>query len=77
MTVIQNPMWHLGRVTFRRINQAIADAGLRCELVRGCGYFYFAGDDVDSAQESGVYGVYQLSELSVARWVDEARAKCC
>lgn len=63
------------RVTLSAVNKALAHAGIKAELVRGEGYFYFVGDDVDLSEEQGVYGVYRLSELSVERWVQEAKDK--
>ncbi len=65
----------MARVTIKSINRAILDAGLNAEIVRGVGYFYFVGDDVDLRKESSVY-VYRLNELSIEEWVEEAREKC-
>lgn len=64
------------RVTLTAINKAIKDAGLNCELVKGYGYFYIQGPDADCAQEQGVYGVRLLSDLSIDRWVEEAKERC-
>ena len=63
------------RVTLSAVNKALAQEGIKAELVRGEGYFYFVGDDVDLSEEQGVYGVYRLSELSVERWLQEAKDK--
>lgn len=58
-------------ITLRTVNKAIAHLG-DIELVKGNGYFYFAGDSVNVWAE-GVY-VYRLNELSLERWVEEAKA---
>ena len=57
----------------RTINHAIKDAGLRMELIKGRGYFYFIGPDVNPHAE-GVY-VFTLNQLSVSQWVQEARER--
>ena len=63
------------RTTLAAVNKALAAAGIDAELVKGRGYFYFAGSDMDYAEEQGVYGVFRLSDLSVSQWVEEARSK--
>jgi len=63
------------RTTLAAVNKALAAAGIDAELVKGRGYFYFAGSAVDYAEEQGVYGVFRLSDLSVSQWVEEARSK--
>lgn len=63
------------RTTIAAINKALRDAGIDAEIVRGEGYFYFVGSDTDCAEEQGVYGVFRLSDLTVAQWVEEARSK--
>lgn len=63
------------RTTLAAVNKALAAAGIDAELVKGRGYFYFAGSAVDCAKEQGVYGVFRLSDLSVTQWVEEARSK--
>lgn len=63
------------RTTITAINKALAAAGIDAELVKGRGYFYFVGSDMDYAEEQGVYGVFRLSDLSVTQWVEEARSK--
>lgn len=61
--------------TLAAVNKALAAAGIDAELVKGRGYFYFVGSDMDYAEEQGVYGVFRLSDLSVTQWVEEARSK--
>lgn len=63
------------RTTLAAINKALAAAGIDAELVKGRGYFYFVGSDMDYAEEQGVYGVFRLSDLSVTQLVEEARSK--
>lgn len=63
------------RVTLKQVNAALKAEGIDAELVRGQGYFYFTGKAMDVASEQGVYGVSRLGELSVERWVAEAKAK--
>jgi hypothetical protein len=55
--------------TFKKVNAAIAALGYKAELVKGDGYFYFAGDDVKIDAPS-VY-VYRLTEFSVEEWLGE------
>lgn len=63
------------RTTLAAVNKALAAAGIDAELVKGRGYFYFVGSDMDYAEEQGVYGVFRLSDLSVTQWVEEARQR--
>lgn len=62
----------MARVTIRAVNAAIAAAGLSAELVRGRGYFYFIGADVERAPATSVL-VYHLSALTVDGWLRELR----
>lgn len=62
-------------MNIRTVNKAIAEAGIRAQLVRGTGYYYFVGDDVSLARETGVYGVYRLNDLTLEQWLEEARCK--
>jgi hypothetical protein len=63
------------RVTINNINKALAQEGIKAEIVKGDGYFYFVGDDMDTVKEQGVYGVRNLSSLTIEQWVQEARDK--
>ena len=63
------------RITINNINKALEAAGIKGELVKGEGYFYFFGESFDGCVEQGVYGVFRLTDLSVERWVQEAKAK--
>lgn len=78
------------RVTIKSINAALAAAGIKAEIVRDQGYFYFTGDAVDKALEQGVSGVYgvpgvyavygvydvaRLSDLTIEQWVELAKEK--
>jgi len=60
-------------ISIPAVNRAIAHLG-DIELVKGNGYFYFAGDTVSVWAES-VY-VYRINELSLERWIEEANRVC-
>lgn len=62
-------------LTLKKVNAELARTGIRAELVKGDGYFYFSGQDVELAQEQGVYGVFRLNDLSLEQWVEEARQR--
>lgn len=63
------------RVTINNINAALKSAGIDGEILKGQGYYYFCGPDFDLTDERGVYGVLRLGELSIERWVAEAKEK--
>jgi exopolyphosphatase/pppGpp-phosphohydrolase len=59
------------RLTMKKVNAAIkAAGGGSVELVKGDGYFYFAGGESEEWNSTGVY-VYTLNELTLERWVEE------
>lgn len=58
------------RVTIKKVNEAIKKLGGSAELVKGEGYFYFAGGDCEEWNSTGVY-VYTINELSLERWIEE------
>ena len=60
------------RVTIKRVNEALRSAGLDVEIVKGRGYWYFAGEMASHWAEQGVYGVGSLQGLTVEQWVGEA-----
>jgi hypothetical protein len=56
------------RATTKKVNAALEAAGFAgAEIVRGAGYFYFAGPGYVTG---GVY-VYHLTSLTVEEWVAE------
>lgn len=56
----------------RTINKALSAKYPGLELVKGEGYFYFAGAGVEMiSQETGVY-VYKLNDLTLDHWIAEA-----
>lgn len=57
-------------LTLRQINDAIRDRGIRAVLMKGRGYFYFSGPDVELASSTSVW-VYQLNELTLPQWMAE------
>ncbi|MBQ0600865.1 hypothetical protein J7S78_13790 [Klebsiella oxytoca] len=63
------------RVTINNINTALKNAGIDGEILKGQDYYYFSGSDFDLTEEQGVYGVFRLGELSIERWVEEAKEK--
>jgi hypothetical protein len=54
------------------VNRALQAEGIDAELVRGDGYFYFVGPDVELASTTSVM-VYRLNQLSLSGWLYEAR----
>lgn len=62
-------------ITLKAVNKELARLHISAELVKGDGYFYFSGEDVELAQEQGVYGVFRLNDLSLEQWVEEARQR--
>ena len=59
------------RLTIKNVNAMIAALGIKAELVKGRGYLYFIGDDVDFAKSTSVY-VYRISDYqSINMWMDE------
>ena len=63
----------MARLTLKAINAAIRQRGVRAELVRGAGYFYYAGPDVDYAYSTSQL-VYSLGSCSLEEWVEGAVA---
>jgi hypothetical protein len=61
------------RLTILNVNKAIVALGIKAELVKGEGYFYFIGDDVDACLSTSVY-VYRLTDIpTIIGWIDELR----
>lgn len=65
----------MARITFNNINKALSEAGISAELHKGVGYYYFSGEAVDYAKEQGVYGLKNLTGLSIEQWIEEARER--
>lgn len=61
-------------ITIKAVNKAIAASGIKAELVRANGYFYFDGDDVAFAYSASVM-VSRLNDLSLEQWLIELREK--
>lgn len=57
-------------LTLNQVNQAIAAKGIKAELVKGKGYFYFVGDAVDHCSGTSVMH-NSLNELSLDEWLEE------
>jgi len=62
------------RVTINNVNAALKGAGIDAELVRGKGYFYFAGPAMDRVYDACVCTMF-ITDFSVQRWVDICREK--
>ena len=61
------------RLTLATVNKAVAAAVPGAELVKGEGYFYFIGAGFERAKSASVY-VPRLNDLSLERWVEEAKS---
>ena len=59
-------------ITVKRINAAVAKAGIPLEIVRGGGYQYFIYDTEDDCETLSIY-VCWLNTYTVDEWVNEAR----
>lgn len=57
--------------TIKKVNEEIVKIGIQAELIKGDGYFYFIGDDVELAFTTSVM-VNSLNQLSLEEWVEEA-----
>ena len=57
-------------LTPSQINDAIHERGISAVLMKGRGYFYFSGPDVELAPSTSVW-VYQLNELTISQWLAE------
>lgn len=60
-------------LTLKRVNNHLAQLGFNVELVKGDGYFYCIGEDVDGAYSTSIY-TYRLNDLDMDRWVFEVRS---
>ena len=57
------------RLTINAVTKAIRALGNEDELVRGNGYFYFAGPTAAGFYSQSVY-VYRLTDLTLDQWVE-------
>jgi hypothetical protein len=62
-------------VTINQVNTALKNKGYKDELVKGKGYFYFAGPAGGASDwgQSSVY-VYSINQLTLPQWVEEYEA---
>lgn len=58
------------RISLNQVNKALKAKGVSTELVKGDGYFYFIGKEVEHNATTSVY-VYRLNELSLDGWLNE------
>lgn len=65
------------KTILRKVNLNLRHLFGDLELVKGNGYFYFAGSAVElSSIEAGVYGCGpQLNALSLKEWIAEAQRR--
>jgi len=59
------------KVSRAAINKEIKKLGYEAELIKGEGYFYFVGKDVDVSV--GIY-VNKIDELSFEEWIEEFKS---
>ena len=59
------------KVSRATINKEIKKLGYEAELIKGEGYFYFVGKDVDVSV--GIY-VNKIDELSFEEWIEEFKS---
>lgn len=62
------------RATLKAVNAALQAKGHKVELVRGKGYFYFAGFDVSFMRDTMVLAT-RLSDFTTEEWVAEFEHK--
>lgn len=55
------------------VNKKIAERGIKAELVKGDGYFYFVGDDLGLEYTSSVM-VNRINQLTLDQWMEELDA---
>lgn len=60
------------RITLKAINAALLAAGHREELVKGNGYFYFAGGSSSGWFSTCVY-TNHLGDLTLSQWLIERK----
>lgn len=58
----------MARLTIKSVNKAIAARGIKAELVKGDGYFWFSGDDVEYASTTSVM-VFNLNSMPIESWM--------
>ena len=54
------------------VNDALKSEGIDAELVKGEGYYWFDGNDVEFAKTTSVM-VYRLNHLSLEQWIQYAK----
>lgn len=56
----------------KTVNKAIADEGMKLELVAGDGYFYVTGPGCESLNNASVY-IYRLNDQPLEAWLNDVR----
>ena len=59
-------------LTLPGLNKKIQALGIKAELVKGNGYFYFSGDDVQYAFCASVC-VFRINHLDEKQWLDSLK----
>ena len=54
-------------ITIKSVNKMIASKGILAEIVKGDGYYYFTGSDVELAEYTSVY-VFKLNDMTMQQW---------
>ena len=54
------------------VNIALKEEGIDAELVKGEGYYWFDGSDVEYAKTTSVM-VYRLNHLTLEQWIECAK----
>ena len=60
--------------TLAKINKALKAAHLDLEVVKGRGYWYFAGKDANTMRETGIYA-WNILKSDPSEIVDEAKSR--
>lgn len=61
----------MARLTIKSVNAAIVAKGIKAEIVKGNGYFWFCGDDVQFATSTSVDAVCAINHLTLEQWMSE------
>lgn len=59
-------------ITIKIVNRVLKENGINAELVKGDGYYWFDGPDVEFAFTTSVM-VCRINDLSLESWLYEAK----
>lgn len=57
-------------ISIKSVNKKIQALNIKAELVKGEGYFYFVGDDVEISESTSVM-VPRITDLPLDGWISE------